>query len=203
MRKAVTQTQPQKPAPERPERPHKTLTRTQEEMADLASDLLLNGGAYDDVNLLLTALLRHQYRRYSFGGRSEYNSPEKQEQGAAQHAERRRPQHYMSLFTCWPKEAPIADGKPVLPKTVTEMVRANIRGSLEDAFDAFMTDSEGIEPCWLLNEILQDANNEGDLAKGIHYALDQSTVYVRVPLKHHERIEEFVEFLEKEAPRAA
>jgi hypothetical protein len=47
------------------ERPHKNLTQTQEEVANLASDILLNGGEREDVNLLLTALLRHRVRRRS------------------------------------------------------------------------------------------------------------------------------------------
>jgi hypothetical protein len=48
------------------ERPHKYLIRIQEEVADLASDILLNGGAQEDVDSILTALLRHRYKRLSF-----------------------------------------------------------------------------------------------------------------------------------------
>jgi hypothetical protein len=191
--------------PPRAERPHKTLTKTQEEIADLASDLILNGGAHEDVDLMLTALLRHEYRRFSFGGRSTFRTPTQNDQLAHEHAARWLHDRYRHLSAHWPAakpEAKDAQNAPA-PKTVAEMVRANVRGSLQNAFDEFMTDGHGIEPAWLLNEILEDANNEGDLALAIHYALDQSQIYVRVPVKHHERIQEFVEFLEEEAPRAA
>ena len=45
------------------ERPHKGLTETQEELAELASDMLMNGGARDDMDSLLFALDQHWYRR--------------------------------------------------------------------------------------------------------------------------------------------
>jgi hypothetical protein len=40
------------------EKPQKDLTPAQEEVADLASDLLMNGGSQQDLDVLLTALFR-------------------------------------------------------------------------------------------------------------------------------------------------
>lgn len=178
-----------------PERPHKNLTQTQEELADLASDILLNGGAREDVDLLLTALLRHRLVRKSFAAREEEGGREM----ANGHAERFREGYYLELAKNWPvKPAPEPyvhySQRPERP--VTEMVRANIREKFMHAVKDFLKDTDGIEPIWLLKEVLEDFNNGDDLCDAVWYAFDRADMYVRVPHRHKERIEAFVKLLE-------
>jgi hypothetical protein len=81
------------------------------------------------------------------------------------------------------------------------MVRANIRESLKEEIDQFLTDREGIEAVWLLREIIEDVNAGHDLAKAVWYRFDRADMYVRVPSRHKERIQEFAKFLEGEATK--
>lgn len=90
----------------------------------------------------------------------------------------------------------MSGGKPALPKTVTEMVRANVRGSLQEHFDESMTwTASNPYGC---KEILEDAKSEGNLMQAIYYSMDRSDIYARVLYKHKKGIEDFVAFLEKE-----
>jgi hypothetical protein len=58
---AIQNTKKQAPPARRPTsvKPHRDLTPTQDEVADLPSDLIMNGGSEQDLNLFLRALLRH------------------------------------------------------------------------------------------------------------------------------------------------
>jgi hypothetical protein len=85
-----------------------------------------------------------------------------------------------------------------LARPVTEMLSANIRASARQQFDRFLTDARGIEPVWLLNEILENYNSDQDMGDAIYSPMDRAEIYVRVPPEHKERIEEFVAFLQKE-----
>src|SRR3954451_22498969 len=119
------------------ERPYKNLSQVQEELADLASDILLNGGAREDVDMLLTALLRHERESKSHGrigtavGREEANK----------YAKRFSERYYLNLAKSWPKEESPEPGvhygqRPERP--VTEMVRANIREKFMDEVEEFL-----------------------------------------------------------------
>ena len=184
------------------ERPHKNLTQTQEEIADLASNMLLNGGARQDLDLLLTALARHQYRNMSFargpldrGSSSADEINARAEERAALLTE----DWYRDLARHWPEPKAEAEGfeSGSVARPVTEMVSANIRASARQQFDQFLTDVHGIEPVWLVNEILENVNSGSDMGEAIYYPMDRAEIYVRVPWEHRQRIEEFVAFLEK------
>jgi len=54
---------------------------------------------------------------------------------------------------------------------------------------------DGIEPVWVLNEVLEDVNNGEDLGKAFHYALDHAGIYIRVPAEHEESVREYLEAL--------
>lgn len=86
------------------ERPHKGLTQTQEEIADLASDIQLNGGARQDLIPILSGLLRHQRRRRSYVQVCEHRSAEKAEQDAGDFADSYKDQWYRHLAKHWPEK---------------------------------------------------------------------------------------------------
>ena len=180
------------------ERPHKNLSQSQEEIADICSDIVLNGGAREDVSTLLTILARHSYMHRSFArGRSRVDH-EELAASAERYAARMNQEWYVDLAKHWSAQREETKDEPAQlgQRPVTEMVRANIRESLREAFDEFLADSDGIEPAWLLHEIIDVANGEKDLAIGIRYALRDSSIYVRVPAKLKARVEDFVKFLE-------
>jgi hypothetical protein len=181
-------------------RPHKDLTRTQEEIADIASNILLYGGAQQDVDLILTALARHQYMHLSFAKHAKGDDLAELYQKANEYAKIYRERWYRALCQHWPEKKDERDNKPasLSERPVTEMVRANIRESLRDRVERLLTDNNGIEAIWLLAEIVNDINNGHEPGEAIWFALDRADMYVRVPRKHKKRIEEFVAFLEKE-----
>jgi hypothetical protein len=182
------------------ERPHRNLTRIQEEVADIASDILLYGGSRQDLDLILTALARHNYMHMSFARHQSGPKPVELYKSANEYANARREEWYRHLCQHWPETKAEAEDqqKNTEPRPVTEMVRANIRESLRDAIDEILTDTDGIETIWLLNEIVSDIKTGIDPGEAIYYAMDTAEIYVRVPRAHQKRIEEFVAFLEKE-----
>ncbi|MGA8029385.1 MAG: hypothetical protein WB992_19765 [Bryobacteraceae bacterium] len=188
------------------ERPHKGLTQIQEELCYLASDILLNGGAQKDVSLMLTALLRHDWRRRSYTRPTEAGANAAVvDHGAQEYAARLVDDHHRRLASGWPApKSKSKDGQdnPKL-RTVTEMVRADILASLRQQFEDFLDDADGIEKVWLLNEVLEDVNSGIDLPEAFYYAVRSiDELYVRVPWEHKKRIEEFVGLLEKEETNA-
>jgi len=204
---AIAVANTKKPAPvERKtavERPHKNLTQTQEWVADIASDILLNGGAREDLELVLGALARHHYRNQSFTrGPLEHGSlsAAQLDANATAYATRLREDWYRDLAKHWPERKTETEDpeRGAAARPVTEMVRANIRASAQAKFEEFLTDATGIEPVWLLNEVLDNFNSGRDIGEAIWDAMDRAEIYVRVPYEHKERIEEFVAFLQKE-----
>ena len=133
------------------ERPHENLTQTQEQVADIASDILLNGGAREDLELVLGALARHHYRNMSFSrgpvGCGSLSAAQLDARATA-YATRIREDWYRDLAKHWPGRKAEAEGSERLPvaRPVTEMVRANIRASAQAQFEQFLTDTDGIEP---------------------------------------------------------
>lgn len=182
------------------ERPHKDLTEVQEQVADLASDILLNGGAREDVDLLLTALLCHRVRRMSPGRHFAATDPAKADRDANWSANYLAEKFYRGLAQHWPerKDEPTNIQESPAPKTVAEMMRTNIRVSAREQFEEFITDSEGLEAVWLINEVLKFRNCGADIVEEFCDVMDRAEIYVRVPRKHKERIEEFVAFLGRE-----
>jgi hypothetical protein len=62
----------------------------------------------------------------------------------------------------------------------------------------FISDSAGVEASWLFNEVLASHNVGEDIAEEFCSIMDTAGIYVRVPWRHKARIQEFVQFLEKE-----
>ena len=186
-----------------PERPHKDLSPVQEEVADLASRILLNGGEREEVETFLRALALYQWKQKSFMKSPRIN----QSEDAALTSTRvtRTVDHwYLELAKHWPAKPSVTPARhyseqPERP--VTEMVRANIRESFKEEIDHFLTDREGIEPVWLLREVIEEVNAGQELATAIWFAFDRADMYVRVPHRHKERIQEFAKFLEGEATK--
>lgn len=177
-------------------RPHKHLSATQEELADLASQMILDGGAQEDIELLLTALARHQYRNYSFnhldGGLPDF----------ARRCKERVPlvlaRWNADLRQDWARkevEHESASVSTAKYKTITDMVRADIRRSIRSEFEQFLSDRE-VEPIWALNEILEYVNAGEDLGTAIYYVMDRADIYIRVPDVYAKQVREYVELLE-------
>jgi hypothetical protein len=203
MKKTPIAVNTKKPAAAEPktavERPHKDLTEVQEQVADLASDILLNGGAREDVDLLLKALLRHRIRRMSFNRGPWAIDAAESDRSANGSAILLADKVYQHLAKYWPEKKDGSEHRPTkpVPNTVAEMMRANVRQSLREEFDEFLTDEAGIEPVWLFNQVLHLTNCGNDLVEHFCRIMDTAGIYVRVPWEHKERVKEFVAFLEK------
>jgi hypothetical protein len=174
-------------------KPHRDLTPTQEEVADLASDLLINGGSQQDLYLLLTALFRHQYRKFSF-------AKEATEATVAARAEQWLHRSSQQIIKHWPE--PVEDpAKEPTPTTVKEIARTNVRRELQMQYEEFVTRTYGLEPIWMLNEILEYCTSGAyDLAKSFAVVMDADDTYVRVPWSQADKVRAFVELIaEKES----
>jgi hypothetical protein len=187
----------QAPPARRPpsEKPQKDLTPTQEEIADLASDLIMNGGSRQDLDPFIRVLLRHQYRKF-------IHAQDASEATVNEYANRWCEQHALRLVKQWPEpiKRPAADDTK--PKTVAEMARANVRHELRDHFeDSFAESTDGLEPLWMLNEILTYCTDTGyDLVKAFTAAMDLDDTYVRVPWSQADKVRALVALIaEKES----
>ncbi len=184
----------------REERPHNGLTQIQEELAEFAADLLVSGGAREDTDMLLRALLRHQYRRL-FGERDATDSSAEFERKVAGAGEWHLGNTYQQLSNGWPdeetskaKEESNADAR----KSVVDIVRAGLRRQVKSSFEEFMGHMVGTEEAWLLNKILQDVVGCGDdMAEAFVREIDLDDAYVRVPWNFAKKTREFVDLLEK------
>ena len=92
-----------------------------------------------------------------------------------------------------------------LPKTVSEMARANVRRSLEGRFEEFLGNAR-VHELYLLDNILVDFGSrnggpeaesaESPLAEAFMLALDSDDTYVKVPRDCVDLVEEFLETLD-------
>src|SRR5579884_2723715 len=144
------------------DRPHRDLTETEEEVADLASQMILYGGAREDVELLLTAVGRHRWRRFTFNRASREADIDKS--GEAYVIETVA-DWFQRLSSRWrnklqPRTSP---ENPNFSRTVTEMVRADIRRLVRRQLEDLLSNESGIETAWALNEILEWVNSGEDL----------------------------------------
>ena len=175
------------PAPLKPPQ----LTDFQENVCDLCADLILNGGDEDDVSSLLRAVISHGVHR-RFPG---YNSCHRVEQDL--------PDFRKRLARYWPEKI---EPEHELPKTVTEMLRANLRGSLESNFADFMARAR-MQEIYLLNEVFINFASEGSdvldedaesmLARAFLYELQTDYSYLKVPDDHVEAVEEFLKHIDE------
>lgn len=181
------------------EKPHKNLTRIQEEVAGLCSDLLLTGGSRDDVMPFLAAAYRHKFRRSSYvAGDATWNNHvilcgNNHAEDAYQHLVRRWPE---------PTEKPAEDDDDAKRTTIKEIAQADLRNRLRTNFEKFLCNTDGVEALWLWNEILiQYADGEIDFADAISKVVDHYDDYVRVHWQKADKVRKFAELLGDEEAR--
>jgi hypothetical protein len=189
---AIQNTKKQAPPARRPPsvKPHRDLTPTQDEVADLASDLIMNGGSQQDLSLFLRALLRHEYRKHGFGKKA---STDHIDATVSQWLDRSS----QRIMKQWPDPIEGSNVEGVKPKTVVEMAQANVRRELKDQFAEFLAREDGLEPIWLLNDILTYCTSAGyDLAEAFAVVMDADDIYVRVPWSQADKVRAFVKLLD-------
>jgi hypothetical protein len=203
---AIQNTKKQAPAAPRPAsaKPHRELTKTQAEIADLASRLIIEGGNREDVMPFLAALYRHQYRNMSFYG-SAHHTPEQWEDATQAMGNRDAGQAFNHLMRLWPEpdsghsKGENEDGPK--PTTVKEIAQADITRRLRDSFEQLLTDQNGLEGKWLLNEVLEYHDSvKSDLLEAFTYCIDADQTYIQVPWSQADKVRAFVKLIdEKEA----
>lgn len=185
---------PEKTAPGKPvlARASRELTELQEQVCDLAGDLIVNGGHEDDVDELLFAVMAHFWRRRF----PDYpRSQEEREKNAVDFAEKHRASWLKRLARHWPEE-PTPRAVEPLPQTVSEMVRANDRGVLKERFEDFMREVEGLADIHLLSDVLNDwSGGNNQLPEAFAYQIGRSDTYVKVPQAYLEQVQKLVQVL--------
>jgi hypothetical protein len=105
----------------------------QELAADLFGDMLLNGARREETELLLNALLIHQWHR-------DFPDWPRDPVAALEHARdfarKRYDETHGNLVAAWPKK-PAAPEEPT-PKTLTEKIRYQTRDTVRTLFEDFM-----------------------------------------------------------------
>jgi hypothetical protein len=175
------------PAPVAPQ----PLTDFQETVCNLAADLILNGGDQVDVSHLLAATIGHSFnlRFPECGWRQD-------------RIKRDSPEWLKMLSRHWPAKV---EREHPLPTTVSEMVRANLRGNLEERFEEFMTAAR-MHELYLMLEVLEsfdgltggpnDEAAESVLAEAFMREIESDQTYVKVPRDRVEAVEEFLETID-------
>jgi hypothetical protein len=170
----------------------KNLTPTQERFADLAADLILNGGDDEDVYLFLRAAMRHERRRIfpeTLTGKYRITSPD---EFANQHIGR----EFKSLARNWPERP--AKAEDPKPRTVKEMISVNVRRQLQDSFEEFMRDAEGLTDIYLLRDVFIDwISGHRELGEAFSRVLETDQTYIQVPWKLERQVRQFVELLQE------
>ena len=182
------------------------LTPIQQHVADLASDLVMNGGHPADVDRLLIASIAHDQERQF----PDYpQDPQKRRQEAEAVARERLADWRLRLSRAW-REPSAAPERP-LPSTVSEMARESARETLENhCYDFLRTAS--MEQIYLLRDVMNywessrrgpdDDSIESPLAEGFLFVLGSRDTFVRIPQKHLEHVRSFVAMLEGPAKAA-
>jgi hypothetical protein len=75
---------------------------------------------------------------------------------------------------------------------VADLMRTNVRTALVDNFEEFLSDSAGVEALCCLTKCCSSHNAGEDIAEEFRRIMDLQEIYVRVPWRHKERIQEFV-----------
>jgi hypothetical protein len=170
------------------------LTDFQETVCNLAADLILNGGAEANIANLLRATIGHSLS---------LQFPEFD----AWHCERIAkvlPDWTKRISRFWPTKAEPA-GPGQLPNTVTGMLRANLRGKIEEQLATFLAKAR-MQELHLMHDVLENFENsaggsgdesaESALAEAFMYELDSDDTYVKVPRDRVEAVEEFLETID-------
>jgi len=176
-----------------PDKQTRKLTDFQEIVCNLCADMILNGGEEADVSCLLAAVIGHSIHM-RFPG---YDAQKRIDLDLADWLKR--------LARYWPAKS---EPKHEQPKTVTEMLRANLRGNLEDRFRDFMARAR-MQELYLMNDVLGNFESEGCsvddedaesmLARAFLMELCTDYSYLKIPDDHVEAVEEFLKHID-EAP---
>jgi hypothetical protein len=184
------------------EKPHKNLTRIQEEVAELCSDLILTGGSPDDVMPFLAAAYRHKYRRLTFTHCALFATPLNER--AISYGKMYADDAFKHLAKRWPEPSEkLADDEDNAKRTtVKEIAQADLRNRLRTNFENFLCNTEGVEALWLWNEILiQYGDGEIDFADAISKVVDHYDDYVRVHWEKADKVRKFAALLGDEEAR--
>ena len=178
-----------------------SLSPIQDLMADLAADLIQNGGAEAERAGLAEVLL-NRYARRLLGAPLEFahQVPEVMDFVAER----------LALWTdSLPRESPYQDSRaePVCGAgdCVGERIRANLRGRLEEEFEKFVATSPLYEAVFL-REVLVQRNRaarsrDGEepeflLASCFEHELGSSDLFLRIPEKYAKEMRQYLSWLE-------
>ena len=194
-------TSPATAQPTRAAVPGAELTEFQQLVCNLAGDLIINGGRKPDVENLIKATMSHSlHLRLPW-----HKNDEWAEESAI---DRDLPDWFQRISRHWPEKSKAA--KSELPETVSEMIRANLRGDLRMRFEEFLGDARMHELYLLCNVFLsfesrtRGADNdaaESLLAEAFMYEIASNNRYVEVQREHVEMVEQYVALLDKAEPR--
>jgi hypothetical protein len=172
------------------------LTNIQELVCHLAADLVMNGGHESDVTNLLRATIGHSLHLWF---------PESDDWHLGR-IKRDLPDWLRRISRHWPAKNK-TDPEEELPKTVSEMARANLRRQLRSHFESFLGGAR-VQDLYLLDNVLMDFDNggagadadtaESPLAEAFMLALDSDDTYVKVPSERIEAVEQFLGKLDAE-----
>lgn len=195
MRQATTK-KAENVTPTRADRPHKGLTEEQETIAELASDMIMNGGAKEDVDLFLRAVGRHRYRLL-LASFSQTGKPiaEADINSDAEHSAK---QWCGALANQWQHKKPAKrlSATASTSNSVAEIARTDIRGHLKGLFNEFVIGIDSFESAYLLKEILEYTVDGGyDMAQAFARVMDGDQTYVRIPGDIEDEVRNFIKML--------
>ena len=179
------------PDRQRPSLQKHALTDFQETVCNLAADLILNGGTEANVSNLLHATPGHSLQ-LRFQDHDSWRED---------HIERDLPEWQRRISRYWPAKADPVEPEHELPNTVTGMLRANLRGKLEEKFTEFLAKSRMHElylMCGVLENFEQNSGGpdndkaESALAEAFAYELASDDTYVKVPRDRVALVEDFL-----------
>ena len=188
---------------------HSPLTPFQEQVCDLAGDLILHGGHQDDIADFLAACMSHEWRRRGF----DPDNPEKQQRDVDGYVSRWLARWVRKLSRNWqddptPGSEPAAV-EPEIEQSVSERIRSTVRDEIKERFETFLGDANP-EDMRLLRDIFMSAesfrgdNDDVPLALAFSYEIGRHTEYIRVSYKQEKLVRQYIELLEKgEDHRAA
>jgi hypothetical protein len=168
----------------------RSLTDFQETVCNLAADLILNGGAEEDVANLLRATIGHSLHLQF----PEFDA------WICERVAKDLPGWTKRISHLWPARSEPVESEQ-LPNTVTEMLRANLRGRIEEDFATFLAKAR-MHELHLMHDVLENFENsaglsdndsaESALAEAFMYELDSDDTYVKVPRDRVEAVEQFL-----------
>jgi hypothetical protein len=181
----------------------RALAPAQQFIADEVADMLVNGGAEEFTDLLISAAARHAFWRWA----SSLHGPQEQDRikkAVADLGYRRFQDLKTEMIAAWREQrrAPKETARPE-PKTVAERIRANILGDLRRAFWRFLTEATP-EECRLMLDVLRDhesanhgrcAFDELPLGRAFDYVLGKAAPdWVKVPEEIRGQVDSYIKW---------